>query len=139
MNGEQAGMLLLAGTLVVATVGAWDLLAAGATREELRQRATGERSQPRLLRLDRRLSAAFERTAPGHRLQVVLDGAALPLRALHAALIALAGAIAGYFLASLIVGTAASVVAGGLVVVALWMWLDHKRDQRRDAFMSQLP
>jgi tight adherence protein B len=58
---------------------------------------------------------------------------------MHAALIALAGAVAGYFLASLIVGRAASVVFGGLVVVALWMWLDHKRELRRDAFMSQLP
>lgn len=139
MTGDQTGMLLLAGTFVVATVGVWDLLAAGATREELRERATGERSQPRWARLDRRLSAAFERTRPGHKLQVALDGAALPLRAMHAALIALAGAVAGYFLASLIVGRAASVVFGGLVVVALWMWLDHKRELRRDAFMSQLP
>jgi tight adherence protein B len=133
MSGDQTGMLLLAGTFVVATVGAWDLLATGATREELRERATGERSQPRWARLDRRLSAAFERTTPGHKLQVALDGAALPLRAMHAALIALAGAVAGYFLASLIVGRAASVVFG------LWMWLDHKRELRRDAFMSQLP
>jgi tight adherence protein B len=139
VTGDQTGMLLLAGTFVVATVGAWDLLAAGATREELRERATGERSQPRWARLDRRLNAAFEHTRPGHKLQVALDGAALPLRAMHAALIALAGAVAGYFLASLIVGRAASVVFGGLVVVALWMWLDHKRELRRDAFMSQLP
>jgi len=139
VTGDQTGMLLLAGTFVVATVGVWDLLAAGATREEMRERATGERSQPRWARLDRRLNAAFERTRAGHKLQVALDGAALPLRAMHAALIALAGAIAGYFLASLIVGRAASVVFGGLVVVALWMWLDHKRELRRDAFMSQLP
>jgi len=139
VSGDQAGMLLLAGTFVVATVGAWDLLAAGATREELRERATGERSRPRWARVDARLNAAFERTRPGHKLQVALDGAALRLRAMHAALIALAGAVAGYFLASLIVGRAASVVFGGLVVVALWMWLDHKRELRRDAFMSQLP
>jgi tight adherence protein B len=139
LTGDQTGMLLLAGTFVVATVGAWDLLAAGATREELRERATGERSKPRWARVDARLSAAFERTRPGHKLQVALDGAALPLGAMHAALIALAGAVAGYFLASLIVGRAASVVFGGLVVVPLWMWLDHKRELRRDAFMSQLP
>ena len=44
MTGDQAGLLVLAGTLVVATAGAWDLVAAGATREELRERATGERS-----------------------------------------------------------------------------------------------
>jgi tight adherence protein B len=139
MRGDQAGILLLAGTFAVATVGAWDLLAAGATREELRERATGERSRPRWARIDARLNAVFERTRPGHKLQVALDGAALPLRAMHAALIALAGAVAGYFFASLIVGRAASVVFGGLVVVALWMWLDHKRALRRDAFMSQLP
>jgi tight adherence protein B len=139
MTGDHAGMLLLAGTFVVATVGAWDLLAAGATRQELRERATGERATPHWARVDARLRGAFERTRPGHKLQVALDGAALPLRALHAAVIALAGAVAGYFLASLIVGRAASVVFGGLVVVALWMWLDHKRQLRRDAFMSQLP
>jgi tight adherence protein B len=139
MTGDHAGMLLLAGTFVVATVGAWDLLAAGATRQELRERATGERATPHWARMDARLRVAFERTRPGHKLQVALDGAALPLRALHAALIALAGAVAGYFLASLIVGRAASVVFGALVVVALWMWLDHKRQLRRDAFMGQLP
>jgi hypothetical protein len=44
VTGDQTGMLLLAGTFVVATVGVWDLLAAGATREELRERATGERA-----------------------------------------------------------------------------------------------
>ena len=36
MTGDQAGLLVLAGTLVVATAGAWDLLAAGAARQELR-------------------------------------------------------------------------------------------------------
>ena len=51
VTGDQAGLLVLAGTLVVATAGAWDLLAAGATREELRERATGERAQLRSVRL----------------------------------------------------------------------------------------
>ena len=51
MTGDQAGLLVLAGTLVFATAGAWDLLAAGASREALRERATGERSEPRRVRL----------------------------------------------------------------------------------------
>lgn len=139
MTSDQAGLLVLAGTLVVATAGTWDLLAAGATREALRERATGERSEPRLRRTAARLNVAFERTTPGHRLQVHLDGAALPLRALQAALIALAAAIVGYLAASLIVGHFASVVAGILVVVGLSMWLERKRETRRDAFLGQLP
>jgi len=139
VTADQAGLLVLAGTLVVATAGAWDLLAAGATREELRERATGMRSQSRTVRLSDRLSRAFERTPPGHRLQLHLDGAALPLRALHAALIALAGAVVGYFVASLVVGHTASIVTGALVIVGLSMWLERKRETRRDAFLGQLP
>ena len=86
-----------------------------------------------------RLNRAFERTPPGRRLQIHLDGAALPLHALQAAAIALAAALAGYFVASFIVGTFASIVAAGLVVVGLSMWLERKRELRRDAFMGQLP
>jgi tight adherence protein B len=139
VTGDQAGLLVLAGTLVVATAGAWDLVAAGATREELRERATGERSTPLLTRIGWRLNRAFERTPPGRRLQIHLDGAALPLHALQAAAIALAAALAGYFVASFIVGTFASIVAAGLVIVGLSMWLERKRELRRDAFMGQLP
>jgi tight adherence protein B len=139
VTSDQAGLLVLAGTLVVATAGAWDLLAAGATRDELRERATGERAQLRSVRLGLRLNAAFERTPPGRRLQLRLDGASVPLRALQAALIALAAGIGGYLAASLIVGHTASVVAGALVVVGLSMWLERKREQRRDAFLGQLP
>jgi tight adherence protein B len=139
VTGDQAGLLVLAGTLVVATAGAWDLVAAGATREELRERATGERSTPLLTRIGWRLNRAFERTPPGRRLQIHLDGAALPLHALQASAIALAAALAGYFVASFIVGTFASIVAAGLVIVGLSMWLERKRELRRDAFMGQLP
>jgi tight adherence protein B len=139
VTGDQTGLLVLAGTLAVATAGAWDLVAAGATREELRERATGERSTPLLTRIGWRLNRAFERTPPGRRLQIHLDGAALPLHALQAAAIALAAALAGYFVASFIVGTFASIVAAGLVIVGLSMWLERKRELRRDAFMGQLP
>jgi tight adherence protein B len=139
VTGDQAGLLVLAGTLAVAAAGAWDLVAASATREELRERATGQRSEPALSRLGVRLNRAFERTTPGRRLQVHLDGAALRLRALQAAGIALAAALAGYFVASFIVGTVASIVAGALVIVGLSMWLERKREARRDAFMAQLP
>jgi tight adherence protein B len=114
-------------------------VAAGATREELRERATGERSTPLLTRIGWRLNRAFERTPPGRRLQIHLDGAALPLHALQAAAIALAAALAGYFVASFVVGTFASIVAAGLVIVGLSMWLERKRELRRDAFMGQLP
>jgi tight adherence protein B len=139
LTSDQAGLLVLAGTLAVAAAGAWDLVAASATREELRERATGQRSEPILSRLGVRLNRAFERTTPGRRLQVHLDGAALRLRALQAAGIALGAALAGYFVASFIVGTLASVVAGALVIVGLSMWLERKREARRDAFMGQLP
>jgi tight adherence protein B len=139
VSSDEAALLVLLGTVAVATAGTWDLLAAGATRQELRERAIGERSQPRLARLDARLTAAFERTTLGHRLQAHLDGAALRLRALHAALIALAGAFVGYFLASFVVGRFASIVAGALVVVGMYMWLERKREARRDAFLAQLP
>jgi tight adherence protein B len=139
VNGEQAGLLVLCGTLVVATAGAWDLLAASASREELRARATGQRERPRLARLADRLGAAYERTPPRHLLQVHLEGAALRVRALEATAIGLAAAVAGYLLASLLVGHVASFVAAVLVVVGLLAWVERKREARRDAFLGQLP
>jgi tight adherence protein B len=139
VTSDQTGLLVLAGTLAVAAAGAWDLVAASATREELRERATGQRSEPGLTRLGARLNRGFERTTPGRRLQAHLDGAALPLRALQATAIALVAALAGYLVASLVVGQFASIVAGVLVIVGLSMWLERKRETRRDAFMSQLP
>jgi tight adherence protein B len=139
VTSDQAGLLVLAGTLAVAAAGAWDLVAASATREELRERATGQRLEPGLTRLGARMNRGFERTTPGRRLQVHLDGAALPLRALQAAAIAVAAALAGFLVASLVVGKFASIVAGVLVIVGLSMWLERKRETRRDAFMNQLP
>jgi tight adherence protein B len=139
VTGAQAGLLVLCGTLVVATAGAWDLIAASTSREELRARAIGERERPRLARLVDRFGAAYEQTPPGHLLQVHLEGAALPLRALEATAIGLAAAIAGYLLASLIVGHVASFVAAVLVVVGLLAWVERKREARRDAFLGQLP
>ena len=139
VSSDSTALLLTAGTLVVATAGAWDLLAAGASREELRERATGRRAEPRLARLDARLGAAFERTAPGRA------PAAAPRRRRAAdpraarGAVALAGALAGYLLAGLLVGRLASFVAGALVVVGLSMWLERKREARRDEFMGQLP
>ena len=104
MTGDQAGLLVLAGTLVVATAGAWDLVAAGATREELRERATGERSTPLLTRigwrLEPRLRAHAARPAPADPPRRRRAAAA---RAAGGA-IALAAALAGYFVASFIVG-----------------------------------
>lgn len=139
MSGDRAGLLVLLGTVVVATAGAWDLLAAGASREELRRRTTGERTRPRLRVLAEDLGTAYERTSLGHRLQMHLEGAAVPLRALPATAIALAGGLAGYLLASLIVGHVASFVVGVLVIVGMWMWVEHNRETRRDAFLGQLP
>jgi tight adherence protein B len=139
VSSAETGLVLLVGTLAVAGLGAWDLLAAGAARDELHERATGERLQPRFARLAHQITIGFERTPPGHRLQVHLDAAALSLRALHAVLIALGAGIAGYLVASRIVGHTASAIAGLLAILALWMWLERKREARRDAFMSQLP
>ena len=138
MSSDSTALLLAAGTLVVATAGAWDLLAAGASREELRERATGRRPS-RAWRASTPAWAPRSSDGARPRLQLRLDGAALPIRALHAALVALAGALAGYLLAGLLVGRLASFVAGALVVIGLSMWLERKREARRDEFMGQLP
>lgn len=139
MSSAGPGLLLLSGTLVVALVGVWDLIAADDARNRLRERASGAPAPSRVGDLWRATMAAFERTDPGHRLQNVLDGAALPVRALQAVLIAAAAALGAFFVVSLVLGTVASVTAALIALVALWMWVDKQRETRRDAFMDQLP
>jgi tight adherence protein B len=139
VSSAETGLMVLVGTIVVAGVGAWDLLAAGAARDELHERATGERLQPRAARLAHQITVGFERTPPGHRLQLHLDAAAVSLTALQAVLIALAAGIAAYLAASTLVGHTASAVAGLLAIFGLWMSLERKREARRSAFMAQLP
>jgi tight adherence protein B len=139
VSSAETGLMVLVGTIVVAGVGAWDLLAAGAARDELHERATGERLQPRAARLAHQITMGFERTPPGHRLQLHLDAAAVSLTALQAVLIALVAGIAAYLAASTLVGHTASAVAGLLAIFGLWMSLEHKREARRNAFMAQLP
>jgi tight adherence protein B len=139
VSSAETGLIVLVGTVVVAGVGAWDLLAAGAARDALHERATGERVQPRAARLARQLTLGFEHTPPGRRLQLHLDAAAVSLTALQAALLGLAAGIAAYFAASTIVGHTASAIAGLLAVFGLWMSVERKREARRNAFMAQLP
>ena len=74
MSSAETGLIVLVGTVVVAGVGAWDLLAAGAARDALHERATGERVQPRAARLARQLTLSFEHTPPGRRLRLDARG-----------------------------------------------------------------
>lgn len=139
MSSPSTGLLLLAGTIVIMLIGLWDVLAAAAARDELRERASGEPPPSRLLALWVGAVGGFERIPPGHRLQMYLEGAAVPVRALPAMLIAIGSSAAAYFVVSLLLGKIASITAALLVLGALSIWLERKRDARRDAFLNQLP
>ena len=127
---RPAGLLVLAGT-VVATAGAWDLLAAGATREELRERGHGERAAAALGAPGDRLNARLRAHAAGPA------PAAAPRRRRAAAarrctrpLIALAGALAGLPASASLHRRARSPASSpaACVVVGLSMWLERKRE-----------
>ena len=139
MRSDGAALLLLACSLALAFAGLVMLVRGASARAALadRGRMDSEGTGPGPLHaIDRRL----RRTRTGRRLGGWLQGAGVSFRVVD--LLALWGA--GCFLASVLLNAVlpplvAAIVGVGVVTTGARAWVERRRQQRRDAFIAQLP
>lgn len=135
---DGLALLLLLAVLLLALAGAWLVVSGGAQQARLVRRSAvsaADHREPLRLRLDVQL----RRSRVGARLLPSLESAGVSLR-----LVDFVGAALGAgLLTTLIVQTLfpfwLALVAGALAVRASGLWLDWQREQRRQAFVVQLP
>jgi tight adherence protein B len=130
-------LLLAVLALVLAGYGSWRL--GVAERDALEKRTALDVVEARASRLGNRLDVAFRRTWLGRRLAVRVERAGLPWRAVDvAAVLAAIGAAAFLLCTQFVTWWVAVMVAAGAVRLAM-TYLDRREDQRREAFVAQLP
>lgn len=86
------------------------------------------------------VDARFGRTRPGRRLAALLAGAGYPTRSPSAVVLAVAVATVLVSAASMpLLGRVGGMVVGLAVVASAARWLDHRRQQRVERVIAQLP
>jgi tight adherence protein B len=128
---------LLVATLAVATSGLLLLTGGRADTQALAARASGVRAGRRSLRVQ--WDAFVRGTRWGTRLTTKLTSAGIGLRSGDFVGIVVAGALAGYCAARMVVAPVAAPVGTALVVWGAFAWVRRKRSQRREQFVTQLP
>jgi len=123
VSSAGPGLLALAAVLLIALWGLSEVVLESARRATLRERAAGETPEPWSSRVVAALSAWFNRTRWGRRLQLQLQAGAIHVEPLTFVALALL----------------AGLVGGLLVVRGVWFWLERKVSQRNERFVGQLP
>lgn len=139
MTGGQVALLGTLGVLVIALLGAWQLIQAHLDRVELARRSELTRVEYQASRLRYRADAWLRRNRLGDLLAQEVSRAGVPLSALDLLVVYAAAATAG----SLFVAWLAPVWLGvGGAAVGLWgvrQWLERRRQARLEEFVAQLP
>ncbi len=132
-------LLLLVASAAIGLLGLWQLLAGTSRRAELAARGqatVGESSGKSLVRA---LDVRLRRTVSGQRLSAWLAGAAVKLMPVeYLGLVALASFAGWLLLANLFAPWLALVVAVGASIGVSRAYIERKRGNRRDAFVTQL-
>jgi tight adherence protein B len=137
--GPTTIILLTLVVLVVACAGLYQLYQGVLQKRAMIEQSVGDDAERRARRIRHRLDVRLRRTRAGNRLALRLQGAGLGLTALDfMALVALA-AVAGYFLARIVLPPLFSVFASVAAVGGCFAWLRHKQNERREVFIGQLP
>jgi tight adherence protein B len=133
-------LLALVATSVIALLGLWQLLAGGSRRAELAERGRAGGADGATRSLLRSLDARLRRTPTGFRLASWLGGAGVKLTPVeYLGLIVLGALVGTVVLGTLLARPVAFVAAVGGSVFVARMLIEHKRGNRRDAFVTQLP
>lgn len=128
----------LCAVLLVALAGLWLVLSGAAQQARLLGRsAVSREDRRRPLRL--RLDAALRGTRWGTRLAARLSSAGVALRPIDFAAAALGLGLTATLLVSLLFPLWLSIIAGAIAVRATGAWVEWQREQRRQAFVAQLP
>ena len=140
MTAGPATIVLL--TLVVLAIGCaglYQLYQGALQKRAMIEQSMGDDVERRARRIRRRLDVRLRRTRSGNRLALRLQGAGLGLTVLDfMALVALA-AVAGYFLARIVLPPLFSLFASVAAVGGCFAWLRRKQNERREVFIGQLP
>ena len=139
MTAAGWALLLLVASAAIGLLGLWQLLAGTSRRAELAARGqatVGESSGKSLVRA---LDVRLRRTGSGRRLSAWLAGAAVKLMPVeYLGLVALASLAGWLLLANLFAPWLALVVAVGASIGVSRAYIERKRGNRRDAFVTQL-
>jgi tight adherence protein B len=139
VSSAGPGLLALAAVLLIALWGLSEVVLESARRATLRERAAGETPEPWSSRVVAALSAWFNRTRWGRRLQLQLQAGAIHVEPLTFVGLALLAGLVGGLVLSLKFGTVLAILGGLLVVRGVWFWLERKVSQRNERFVGQLP
>jgi tight adherence protein B len=139
MTSASWALLLLLVSGGALLIGLWQLLAGSTRRAELAARGqatAGESSGRGLLRA---LDVRVRRTRSGRRLSAWLAGAAVRLMPVeYLGLVAMASLLGFVLLANLFAPWLALAIAIGASIGVSRAYIEHKRGNRRDAFVAQL-
>jgi tight adherence protein B len=123
----------------VACAGLYQLYQGALQKRAMIEQSMGDDVERRARRLRRRLDVRLRRTRRGNRLALRLQGAGLGLTALDFLALAALAAVAGYFLARIVLPPLFSLFASVAAVGGCFSWLRYKQNERREVFIGQLP
>lgn len=135
----SASLALLALALLLGLLGFWDLQAAAARRDALRERASGEQQPDPLIKLVDWAERKVARTRRGAELGVALQAGAIKMTPLQFLAATLGAGIGSGVLLSFLFSQVISVVGGLGIMRGAFAYLNRRREQRRDRFVGQLP
>jgi tight adherence protein B len=140
MNKDATALLLLAGVIVVAMIGVWMFVSGSRRRAELAALGGGDETESitrrALARFDRRL----RRTDSGQRLELWLQSGNVPYSPADFLLLCIGLALVVAMMLQLLMSPLVSLVAGGAIAIGAGrFYVERRRRERRDAFISQLP
>lgn len=137
-----ADLLILGGALAVLAVllaGAWQLVQASATNRDLRRRTELEKVEAQAGTLRYRADRALRRTRVGAWLDRQVATAGVDLWPLDLALLSLGAVVFGFLLIDSVAPWWIGLLGGYGGWYGVEQYLIHRRNQRREAFTSQLP
>jgi tight adherence protein B len=125
--------------LVIGCAGLYQLYQGVLMKRAMIEQSAADDAERRARRARARLDVRLRRTRRGQRLAVRLQAAGVGLTVLDFVAIATASAVAAYLLARVVLPPLFSIFAGAAAVGACFAWLRRKQDERREAFIRQLP
>jgi tight adherence protein B len=137
--GPATITMLVLVVLVIACAGLYQLYQGVLLKRAMIEQSAADDAERRARRARARMDVRLRRTRRGQRLAVRLQAAGVNLSVVDFVAICVAAAVAAYLLARLVLPPLFSILAGSAGVAACFSWLRRKQDERREAFVRQLP
>ncbi len=125
--------------LAIACAGLYQLYQGVLLKRAMIAQSAADDAERRARRARARMDVRLRRTRRGQRLAVRLQAAGVSLSVVDFVAICAVSAVAAYLLARVILPPLFSIFAGAAAVGVCFSWLRRKQDERREAFIRQLP